>query len=136
MTLDHPKVKKIIAQCERRIKKLTGNSAILMMFYKKQNDLIPYENVVEAVCNVSGKTYDEVLKRTRKQEIVKARQLICFYANYYSNASHLSIAHSLGYKDHTTSVTGSKKIKDLIDTGDPMVIKMVSQINKQLNITA
>jgi chromosomal replication initiation ATPase DnaA len=134
MTLDHPKVKKIIAQCERRVKKLTGNTAVLMMFYKKQNDLIPYETVVNAVCAVTGKTHNEVLKSTRKQEIVKARQLICFYANYYSNATHVFIAHSLGYKDHTTSVTGSRKIKDLIETGDPMVIKMVSQINKQLNI--
>lgn len=136
MTLDHPKVKKIIAQCERRVKKLTGNGAMMMMFYKKQNDVIPYEKVADAVCMVSGKTYYEVLEPTRKQEIVKARQLICFYANYYSNTSHVMLAKELGYRDHTTSVTGSKKIKDLIESGDPAVIKMVSQINKQLNITA
>jgi chromosomal replication initiation ATPase DnaA len=135
MTLDHPKVKKIIAQCERRVKKLTGNSAVLIMFYKKQ-DLIPFDNVVRAVCIATSKTYDQVLMHTRKQEIVVARQLICFYANYYSNISHVSLANKLGYKDHTTSVSGSKKIKDLIETGDPLVIKMVSIINKQLNIIA
>jgi chromosomal replication initiation ATPase DnaA len=136
MTLDHPKVKKIIAQCERRVKKLTGNSAILMMFYKKQADLIPYENVVDAVCMVTGLTFFEITEHTRKQEIVKARQLICFYANHYSNRTHLSIAQDLGYNDHTTSIAGSNKIKDLIETGEPSVIKWVSQINKQLNITS
>lgn len=136
MTLDHPKVKKIIAQCERRVKKLTGNSAVLMMFYKKQNDLIPFETVAQAVCVAAGKTYNEVIKRGRKQEIVKARQFICFYANHYSNATHVFIAHELGYKDHTSSISSSRKIKDLIETGDPLVIKMVSQINKLLNITA
>jgi chromosomal replication initiation ATPase DnaA len=136
MNLDHPKVKKIIAQCERRVKKLTGNTAVLMMFYMKKNDLIPYESVVDAVCMVMGLTYFEVIEQTRKQEIVKARQLICFYANYYSNKTHLSIARDLGYSDHRTSVTGSRKVKDLIETGDPAVIKWVSQINKQLNITA
>lgn len=135
MTLDHPKVKRIIAQCERRVKKLTGNSAVLMMFYKKQNDLIPYENVIEAVCIARGLTYEQITRRTRKQEVVKARQLICFYANYYSNKTHACIADDLGYKDHTTSISGSKKIKDLIETGDSDIIKMVSQINKQLNIT-
>lgn len=136
MTLDHPKVKRIIAQCERRVKKLTGNGAMLMMFYKKQHDVIPYEKVAEAVCMVSGKTYFEILEHTRKQEIVKARQLICFYANYYSNISHVMLAQELGYRDHTTSVTGSKRIKDLIESGDPLVIRLVSQINQQLKITA
>lgn len=136
MTLDHPKVKKIIAQCERRVKKLTGNSAVLMMFYKKQHDLIPYIDVVGAVCYATGKEYNEVLKRTRKQEIVKARQLICFYANRYSNMGHISLAQELGYKDHTTSVSGSKKIKDLIESGDPFVVKMISEINHCLKITS
>lgn len=136
MTLDHPKVKKIIAQCELRVKKLTGNSAVLMMFYKKQNDLIPYNDIIAAVCVATSKPYSEILRHTRKQEIVKARQLICFYANHYSNKAHTSIAQELGYKDHTTSISGCRKIKDLIEAGDPSVIKMVSYINKQLNITS
>lgn len=133
MTLDHPKVKKIIAQCERRVKKLTGNAAVLLMFHNPKK-AIPFEAIVEAVCNVSDITNEEVLKRCRKREIVTARQLICFYAKRYSRMSHKKISERLGYLDHTTSVNGIKVIKNLIDTNNEDVTDAVTQINELLNV--
>lgn len=135
MTLDHPKVKKIISQCERRVKKLTGNSSVMIMFHKP-SALIPFDEIMQIICNQTGEPKQNILNRTRRREVVIARQLICFYAKIYSGMSHKTIAQSLGYKDHTTSIHSIQCIKDLIDSGNEVITGLVARINQQLNITA
>lgn len=131
--MDHPKVKKIIRHCERRVKKLTGNSAILIMFLKPAK-ILPFDDIIKLVCDTTGEPYDKILKRGRKTEVVVTRQLICFYAKQYCGLSHKRIANGLGYDDHTTSIHSIQNIKDLIESGDSYVTSLVSKINQQLTL--
>lgn len=103
------------------------------MFHKPA-DIIPFAEIIKNVCDTTGESPQRILTRTRKREVVFTRQLICFYAKFYSGISHKQIATGLGYKDHTTSVHGIQNIKDLIDSGDEYITGVVARINKQLKV--
>lgn len=131
MTLDHPKVKKIILQCEQRVKKLTGNSSVLIMFVRPTK-VYPFEDIIKLVCDATGEPYEKIIKRGRKHEVVITRQLICFYAKHYCSMGHKVIAEGLGYDNHTTSVHSIQTIKDLLESGDGYVTGLVTKINQQI----
>lgn len=118
-------------QCQRRVQKLTGNPAIILMLYKPTK-LIPFEDIIDIICAITGISEDVILQRNRQRDIVITRQLICFYGKYYSNISHPRIASRIGYTNHTTSIHSIDSIKDLIHSGDPYVTSLVSKINQQL----
>lgn len=133
MTLDHPKVKKVIRQCQRRVMKLTGNSAVMIMFHNPKK-AVPFEMVFNVICEVTKMPVGDVTMRCRKREYVIARQLICFYARHYSLMHFQPIADRLGYSDHTTAINGVNVIKSLLETNDEYVLNAVARINKQLNV--
>jgi chromosomal replication initiation ATPase DnaA len=64
------------------------------------------------------------------------RQLISFYTKYYGMLTHVEVARELGYKDHTTTISGARKIKDLLDSGNGDVVTATQKINHKLKITA
>jgi chromosomal replication initiator protein len=68
-----------------------------------------------------------IYEKTRRKEIVHARQIIMFMLREDFNESYPSIGAKLGGKDHTTVIHSYEKIKnDLIS--NPTLMKEIEDI--------
>lgn len=60
------------------------------------------DDIVSAVCQHFGTKQREVMSKSRKQAIVKARQLTMYLCHKYTEMSYSQIGRSVGGRDHST----------------------------------
>lgn len=130
----HPKIKKIIRQCERRIMRLTENQCINILVLSSPAKKIPYEEIESIVCDVTGVPIEKATLVSRDHELVITRHLICFYARTNSLISLNALAGKLNRGDHTTIINCVRRLRSLIDSGDPEVCGYVKEINQRIEI--
>lgn len=92
---------------------------------------ISISRIQSTVCNYFGITNDQFLSKTRKREIVQARQIAMFLSRNMTKTSLASIGSQLGGKDHATVLHACNTVSDLIDT-DRSFKGFVNDIEKQL----
>ena len=80
---------------------------------KKQ---ISVQMIQEIVCNYYNLEQSVIQSRSRKQEIVQARQITMYLAKKYTDCSFSHIGKIVGKKDHATVLYACKTIKDQIET--------------------
>ena len=68
-----------------------------------------------------------IYEKTRRKEVVKARQMIMFILREDFNESYPSIGSKLGGKDHTTVIHSYEKIKQELST-DPHLMKELDDL--------
>ena len=78
---------------------------------KKQ---ITLETIKEAVCGFYGMDAARLVVRSRKREIVLARQISMYLAKKYTSLSLAGIGDALGKKDHATVLHACKTIAEQI----------------------
>lgn len=132
MTIHHPKVKKILRQCERRIMKMTGRAPINVFILATPTFIIPYDDIERIVCETTGVRIDLIKQSSRCYEYRLPRQLICFYARAHTHMSYKLIGQKVNRHDHTTVMNSIQRIKSLIETFDPEVCKFVRDINLRI----
>lgn len=132
MNLNHPKVKKIVRQCERRIMKLTGRSKVKLLILNAPANPVPYEQIEKIVCEVTGIRIELATQQSRKHEYRTTRQLICFYARTHTVMSYRLIGVKVNRRDHTTIISSIRRIKGLIESGDPEVSHLVKEITARI----
>jgi chromosomal replication initiator protein len=88
--------------------------------------------IQEAVCNYFGISDDIFLSKTRKREIVQARQIAMYLSRNLTKTSLSSIGAQLGGKDHATVLHACNQVSDLMDT-DRSFRGYVHDIERQLN---
>lgn len=71
--------------------------------------------IVEYVNNKFG---CEISRKTRKQEVVFARNVCMYLLKKFTRLSLKEIAQYLGAIDHSTVIHGLKRLQDLMDTED------------------
>lgn len=130
------KVQIFLSECSKQISELMGKPVTLVLFGHQSQKKIAFERIVEAVCETTSIPFDKIIKKDRHREFVMTRQLISFYTKYYGVLTHVDVAKELGYKDHTTTISGARKIKDLLDSGNTDVVTAIQKINHQLNIAS
>ncbi len=59
---------------------------------------------------------DDLKAKTRKKEIVIARQTAMYFSKEYTNHSLKSIGYHFGGRDHSTVIHGVQSVNDMIDT--------------------
>lgn len=132
----NPEVREIITKCEIQIRELTKNDSIVLVpFDRNKRRRISFKKIIAAVCEVTNVSYELAITRTRKREVVAARQLIFFYAKQYSNMSHRTIAEQMGHRDHTASIHSIRTINDLIDANDSAICEAIEKIDQHLKLT-
>ncbi len=73
--------------------------------------------ICETVCEYFDITSEEMLARTRKRNIVQARQIAMFLCrNMLSNCSLATIGSEIGGKDHPTVLHACTTVSDLMST--------------------
>ncbi len=77
----------------------------------KPKKVVSFESVVKQISDYYNLDEGVVYEKTRRKEIVKARQMIMFILREDFNESYPSIGSKLGGKDHTTVIHSYEKIK-------------------------
>lgn len=77
---------------------------------------ITIENIQKMVCEYFHLPYDRLLAKTRKREIVQARQITMFLAKKYTKSSLKNIGDHFGGFDHTTVIHSCQTVENLMDT--------------------
>ena len=95
---------------------------------------ISIPKIQESVCNYFGISEEVFLSKTRKREIVQARQIAMYLSRNLTKTSLSSISAQLGGKDHATVLHACNTVVDLMDT-DRSFRSCVHEIERQLNTT-
>ena len=83
------------------------------------------------VCEYFNVTRDMLLSKTRKREIVQARQIAMYLGRNLTKTSLSAIGAEIGGKDHATVLHACNTVSDLIET-DRNFKQHVSNIEKLL----
>ena len=97
-----------------------------------KNNMKPKKNmaikdVVKLVSEYYKLEESSVYEKTRKKEIVKARQIVMYLLREDFNVSYPLIGQKLGGKDHTTVIHSCLKVKNDLKT-DPQLLQELEQI--------
>jgi len=97
-----------------------------------KNNLKPKKNVaikdiVTTIANYYNIDESDIYDKTRRKEIVRARQIIMYILREDFNVSYPLIGQKLGGKDHTTVIHSHLKIKTNLET-DPSLVQEIDKI--------
>jgi len=104
---------------------------ILGKIVKRQVVELSVERIQQVVCEHFKLSPKLLQEKTRKREIVQARQLAMYFCKNLTNASLVDIGNQIGKKDHTTVLYACKTIADLIEM-DRGFRAQVEELQKKL----
>ena len=97
---------------------------------EQQND-ITIDKVQKVVCDYFNITRDTLLSKSRKRQIVQARQIAMYMSRSLINCSLSTIGAEIGGKDHATVLHACTTVTDLMST-DKTFRQYVTDIEKML----
>ncbi len=118
----------VICQSELKNKSLSVSEVKQLI----KNNIKPKKNIsVEDVVNVIAQYYNipksDIYEKTRKKEIVKARQMAMYILREDFNVSYPHIGQKMGGRDHTTVIHSHLKIKEDLRT-NPSLLQELEKI--------
>src|SRR3989338_4548111 len=93
----------------------------------KPKKTVAIKDVVKVVSEHYNLDENSIYEKTRRKEIVRARQVVMYLLREDFNVSYHLIGQKLGGKDHTTVIHSYLKIKEEIKT-DPQLSQELDQI--------
>jgi len=94
---------------------------------------ISIDYIQKVVCNYFNIPVEHIQSKTRKREIVQARQVAMFFSKSLTKASLATIGSQIGGKDHATVLHACKTVNNLIETDKRFRIQ-IDEIEKKLKI--
>lgn len=91
------------------------------------------EYISKVVCDYFNMPVDSLQTKTRKREIVQARQIAMYFSKSLTKFSLASIGAQIGSKDHATVLHACKTVNNLKDT-DKNFRVFVDEIEKKLKM--
>jgi chromosomal replication initiator protein len=91
------------------------------------------EYISKVVCDYFNMPVDTLQTKTRKREIVQARQITMYFSKNLTKYSLASIGAQIGNKDHATVLHACKTVNNLVDT-DKNFRQYVEEIEKKLTM--
>lgn len=92
---------------------------------------ISIDYIQKVVCGYFNVPIDLVHSKTRKREIVQARQVSMFFSKHLTKSSLSSIGAQIGGKDHATVLHACKTIANLMETDKKFKVQ-IDDIEKKL----
>jgi chromosomal replication initiator protein len=108
---------------------------VLRNFVKTSSKEITIDAIQKMVCEFFEVPYDKLLQKTRKREIVQARQITMYLAKAFTKNSLKTIGEHFGGRDHTTVIHSCQTVKDLMDT-DSMFRENVMELTQKVQLAA
>lgn len=107
---------------------------MLKNFIKNTSKEISMEYIQKLVCEYFEVPVEIVKSKTRKREIVQARQISMYLAKSHTKTSLKSIGAFFGGRDHSTVIYACQTVEDLIET-DKKFKAYVNDIQKKLRMS-
>jgi chromosomal replication initiator protein len=125
----------LLAQSSLNKKNITIELAKEMLdkFVKNTAREISIDYIQKVVCDYFDIPIELMKSKTRKREIVQARQLAMYFSKQLTKNSLANIGLHCGNKDHATVLHACKTVNNLIDT-DKQFRGYVSDIEKKLTL--
>ena len=89
---------------------------IIDRFVRNTVKEVSVEYIINIVCEYFKISPEQLALKTRKRQVVQARQIAMYLAKKYSNASLASIGQQCGKKDHATVHHACKTIANQLET--------------------
>src|SRR5258706_549514 len=126
----------ILAQASLNRKDITLDLAKQMVdkFVRNTTHEISIDYIQKIVCDYFEMGIDLLKSKTRKREVVQARQLAMYFAKTFTKSSLSIIGSQCGGKDHATVLHACRTVKNLIDT-DKKFKQCVQELHKKISIT-
>ncbi|GAG73327.1 unnamed protein product [marine sediment metagenome] len=124
----------LLAQSTLNRKEITINLAKEMIdkLIKNSRREISIDYIQKIVCDYYNIPLNLIQSKTRKREIVQARQVAMFFSKSLTKSSLATIGTQIGGKDHATVLHACKTVNNLIDT-DKQFRLQIQDIEKKLS---
>ena len=125
----------LIAQSSLNKKSITLDLAKQMIdkFVKNTAREVSIEYIQKVVCDYFDLPIELMKSKTRKREVVQARQIAMYFSKKMTKSSLANIGMHCGGKDHATVLHACKTVNNLIDT-DKRFRGYVSDLEKKISI--
>lgn len=123
----------LIAQSSLNKKAITLDLArqLIERFVNNTSQEVSIEYIVNVVCNHLNISTEEFYSKSKKREMVQARQLSMHFAKKYTKYSLAMIGKQCGNKDHATVIHAIKTVANLLET-DKQFRALASEIEKNI----
>ena len=125
----------LLAQSTLNKKEITLDLAREMIdkLIKNTNKEISIDYIQKVVCSFFNIGQEQMQSKTRKREIVQARQVAMYFAKSFTKSSLATIGSQIGGKDHATVLHACKTVNNLIETDKRFRIQM-DELDKKLKV--
>ena len=106
---------------------------IIDRFVRNTVKEVSVEYIINIVCDYFKIPTEQLSLKTRKHQVVQARQIAMYLSKKYSNASLASIGQQCGKKDHATVHHACKTISDRLET-DKQFRVLFADIEKKVTM--
>lgn len=123
----------LLAQSTLNKKEITLELAKEMIdkLIKNTKREVSIDYIQKVVCGYFEIAMDSIQTKTRKREIVQARQVAMFFSKNLTKASLATIGSQIGGKDHATVLHACKTVNNLLET-DKLFKGQIEEIEKKL----
>ena len=127
----------IVAQSSLNKKPITLELAKQMIdkFVKNNAHEVSIDYIQKVVCDYFNLPIELIKSKTRKREVVQARQIAMYFAKSMTKSSLSVIGMHCGGKDHATVLHACRTVNNLIDT-DKKFRASVQELQKKISITS
>jgi chromosomal replication initiator protein len=116
----------------KKIKDPFAKEIIDRLAQKPEKD-ISISLIQKVVCDYFKIPMEAIMSKSRKREIVQARQIAMFFAKSMTKSSLATIGTQIGNKDHATVLHACKTVNNLIDTDKGFRV-YIDEIEKKLKL--
>ena len=108
----------LLAQASLNKKEISISLAREMIdrFVKNTTREVSIDYIQKVVCDYFDLSIDTLKSKTRKRNIVQARQLAMYFSKQLTKSSLANIGARCGGKDHATVLHACKTVNNLVDT--------------------
>lgn len=126
----------LIAQSSLNKKAITLELAKQMIdkFVKNTAREVSIDYIQKVVCDYFNLSLELMKSKTRKREVVQARQIAMYFSKSMTKSSLATIGAHCGGKDHATVLHACRTVNNLIET-DKRFRVYISDIEKKINLS-
>ncbi|MDZ7807607.1 MAG: chromosomal replication initiator protein DnaA [Gracilimonas sp.] len=108
---------------------------VLKDMVKDSNTQISIEQIQNYVCDYFGIDTNKVREKTRKQEIVEARQIAMYLSKKFTKSSLKTIGLHFGGRDHSTVIHAISTVEERISTSAKHK-RMVEELHQRIEVAS
>ena len=108
---------------------------VLRDMVKESSTQISIEAIQNYVCDYFGIDTNKVREKTRKQEIVEARQMAMYLAKQYTKSSLKTIGLHFGGRDHSTVIHAISTVENRLNTNTKYK-RILSELEQKIEVAS